>query len=406
LQFRRGFFVALLVIVCGALLVVGGAISLLMGFDIVMTERGSAMTLGGIIALSGGVIAVGIGFALLRLSQILAALQERNVRGARPVVTADRPVVPLAPAEPVMPADLPVPVVADSSAGRAGVGAGVVAAGLAASAAVAAAGYSSSQASGPDVLASDAGPPQGHAAMDEGLVPMPAMPGPPPLDGASAVAESSPTGASIPDLEEELARALAEPGSAPSPVVAREKSFSDGLSDLLASSRIRKRKSGPDTEVEAEPEAEPEAESGLDAESGPLTDHAPASVERMPSEHVVEKTMDAAEADESLVEPDVPGESSTGAAEDAAVDVLEAEEESTLADGPKTARFADEWNEADLTAAPPTSPALPSRKVLGTYNAGGRTYSMFADGSVEAVTESGVERFSSMDELRRHLVKV
>jgi hypothetical protein len=264
--------VALLVIVCGAMLVVGGAVSLLMGFDIVMTERGSAMTLGGIIALSGGVITVGIGFALLRLSQILAALQERNVRDARPVVTPDRPVVPRAPPEPVMSGDLPLAPVADSGVSRVSIGTGVVAAGLAASAAAVAAGYSSGDSSA-ETPHSDAASALGHAVIDEDIATMPAlsgavMPGPQPLEGAPAFAASPPSGGPIPDLEEELARALAEPGSVPPPVATREKSFSDGLSELLAMPKARRRKQAP--QAESEPETE----------SRPDTDREPASVEQ------------------------------------------------------------------------------------------------------------------------------
>jgi hypothetical protein len=389
--------VALLVIVCGALLMIGGAISLLMGFDIVMTERGSAMTLGGTIALSGGVIAVGIGFALLRLSQILAALQERNVQGVRPAVTPDRPVVPLAPPESVQPepappeAMPPLPI-SEPGASRVGIGAGAVAAGVAASAAVVAAGYSSAT-SGAETPGSGAASPPGHDAVDEGVVTIRGMFELSPRDNApDAVAPGPPQG-SIPDLEEELARALAEPGSAPPPLAAREKSFSDGLSDLLGKPKSRKRKDVPGQQTE--PDAVPGPETGL--ETTPVALPSP--------EPVAEPETVVAETDESIANPDLPVGTPVAIPAEAAGDAVAPEPEVAEVDMAETTHSADELTEADLMVAPPPAPVLPSRKVLGTYNAGGRTYSMYADGSVEAVTELGVERFSSMDELRRHLVK-
>ena len=44
--------------------------------------------------------------------------------------------------------------------------------------------------------------------------------------------------------------------------------------------------------------------------------------------------------------------------------------------------------------------------VLGSYKAGGRSYTMYSDGSVEAVTEAGVERFASLESLRAHLARI
>jgi prepilin-type processing-associated H-X9-DG protein len=41
--------------------------------------------------------------------------------------------------------------------------------------------------------------------------------------------------------------------------------------------------------------------------------------------------------------------------------------------------------------------------VIGRHSAGGRSYTMFADGSVETETASGAERFPSLEALRKHL---
>jgi hypothetical protein len=376
MQFRRGFFVALLVIVCGALLVTGGAISLLMGFDIVMTERGSAMTLGGVIALSGGVIAVGIGFALLRLSQILAALLERNKRGGRPVVTPDRPVMPLAVHDSPAPADVPPPLVGEPGVSRVGIGAGVAAAGLAASAAA----YSSLPAAA-RVMEPDASPDQERAVSTGGYDDAPGMPGRPDLDAVQVTDALPAQRESIPDLEEELARALAEPEVLSAPVPAREKSFAEGLNDLLA--KPKERKSAQDTDVLQDTGALQEAET----ETLPETSALPAFVETISAgQELMDDSIDAAPVDAP------PGD---GVAVPGIVEVA----------GPEMARALAEPVANDLIVARPSAPAPAARKVLGTYNAGGRTYSMYADGSVEAATESGIERFSSMDELRHHLVR-
>jgi hypothetical protein len=101
----------------------------------------------------------------------------------------------------------------------------------------------------------------------------------------------------------------------------------------------------------------------------------------------------------------VPEELREVVPEEAAVDAIAAEPDVAVAVMPEAALSTDEGTEAEQAVAPLSAPVLPSKKVLGTYNAGGRTYSMYADGSVEAVTEFGVERFNSMDELRRHLVR-
>jgi hypothetical protein len=382
---QKRFFVALLVIVCGALLVIGGAISLLLGFDIVMTERGSAMTLGGVIALSGGVIAVGIGFALLRLSQILAALQERNLRGVRPVVTQDRPVIPPVSAESVNSGDIPPSPAAEAGISRIGLGAGVVAAGVVASAAGFAATKSDNETL--DTGVATARLPDAPAVADTEIPDMPE------LSPSETAIASPPSLASIPDLEEELARALAEPEVEPLSAQVREKSFADGLTDLLGKPKGRKRKPEPEQEVQ------PESELDQDLATIDVSDPDP----------IAEVSAGTAGMDGGIFDaglPDVSAMMEDVSAVDTAVDPIAAVPDTLAAAISELAHPPSFTAETDMTIAPQTAPVSPSKKVLGTYNAGGRTYSMYADGSVEAVTENGVERFNSMDELRRHLVRI
>jgi hypothetical protein len=71
-------------------------------------------------------------------------------------------------------------------------------------------------------------------------------------------------------------------------------------------------------------------------------------------------------------------------------------------DSPGDARvWPDEAQSSELPAPEPAPE--PAATVLGSYRAGGRAYTMYSDGSVEAVTEAGVERFASMEALRAHL---
>ena len=48
-------------------------------------------------------------------------------------------------------------------------------------------------------------------------------------------------------------------------------------------------------------------------------------------------------------------------------------------------------------------PHVPAPTEVGRYNAGGATYVMYSDGSIEAETETGAYRFASMAELRDHI---
>jgi hypothetical protein len=76
------------------LLMAGGATSLLLGFDIVVTDRGMAMVLSGVTALSAGVLGVGIAL-LIRIAERMAADLAARPAGAEPA-RRFRPRVPLA----------------------------------------------------------------------------------------------------------------------------------------------------------------------------------------------------------------------------------------------------------------------------------------------------------------------
>ena len=308
---------ALFVIICGILLVLGGATSLLFGFDIVLTERGMAMVIGGTVALSGGVVAMGIGFTLRRLSQLLASM-EGPVKARRPVPT-DRPVVPMATSV-VAPENMSSPENRKSPALQTPIlnAPGLAATGVKAAAIVGSLGlakYTSPEA-------------DAAAAIDADI-------------SAPTIRElaAQPTQKSA-DLEEELARALAETDGAEKPP-----SFVEFLAHPAMKPKGRKRKN-----QEEDPQEE----------------------------------QDPAQRQEDT--PLLPEEARS----------TEIEVEAALAEA------------ANQQAANGASSVVETRQhpeILGSYTAGGRSYSMYADGSVEAVTEHGVERFSSLEDLRQHLAK-
>jgi hypothetical protein len=360
---------ALFVVIAGALLIIGGGTSLVLGFDIVMTERGSAMTLGGVMALSSGVIAVGIGFALMRMTQMLRMLDIRAKGFQGPGGRGSRPVVPLVPAEQEVSDAAPV----ESSASRrrpsiAAGGAGAVLAGGAAHAAA--------------------------AAAHEALSPAPAA--------ASMMSSdaSSPSQVSVPpDLEAELARALLDTGPSSAPA----RSFADGLYETLAEPAEARLMPPPDESVAAAyagadlPAVEKQELSPDDGDAGALS----ADEEEGIADGADEETSEAPAAEEAPAhDPAI-----AAAAPDTARSILETPGSGSIAMTTPGARdaFLDEPDFDDLKVGPRLPPQ--HGEVLGTYNIGGRTYSMYSDGSVEAITEGGIERFSSMDDLRQHLAK-
>jgi hypothetical protein len=60
---------------------------------------------------------------------------------------------------------------------------------------------------------------------------------------------------------------------------------------------------------------------------------------------------------------------------------------------------------AEEAAAPEAAPSQPDRKVIGSYTIGPNSYTMYADGSVEALTPNGLYSFGSLDELRSFIEK-
>ncbi len=61
--------------------------------------------------------------------------------------------------------------------------------------------------------------------------------------------------------------------------------------------------------------------------------------------------------------------------------------------------------EAEPAAEVPEEAGEPVRSVIGTYESGGNTYTMYSDGSIDASTPAGDFHFASLDELKRFIAE-
>jgi hypothetical protein len=397
---------ALFIILAGSFLILGGLISLLSGFDIVMTERGSAMTIGGTIALSGGVIAVGIGFSLLRLSQILRALEstvEEEAEIASDSMQKDLPALspiqsgPIGPLEnpaskatggpdneedtilisPLTRKDIHVPASRPGflrtsglkSSATAG-SAGTVVAGAVAGVAVA----------GAAIIAMGKNP---EAVENEEAETNPGISALNPALEFQATESTDLTGL---DLDAELSRALAEDFQAPHAIDAADEDvrFNKGLTEVLSKPRKRGKKETGHQEIGNQETGHQETGS-----RNALREAGTADARIKMSAPTTDGQQDPAqelEIEESLFVQN------TQSSESLSHDQSSATQDSTHKPDPDAVKEA-----ASEETSGPT--------ILGTYNADDGTYIMYSDGSVEAISESGVKKFSSMEDLRTHLSK-
>ena len=366
---------AIFVVVAGVLLMLGGATALLFGFDIVMTERGSAMVIGGTVTLSGGAITVGIGFALVKLNQILRTLALRDGKMLRATPPTDRPVVPMIASETALSAQSlspqsPEPSLAGMPVTRmpvTGMAAtdmavgGLAVAGLAVAGA-AAAGYSMVPKTNVDEPNLD-----GTGLSEQDVV---AFADVTPAENTEIEANTAPQNPmSSLDLEAELSRALNETGYSNE----KDRRFTAGLSEHLS-------KSGGVTPSPLSVSLPQESSSKEDTASGGTAISDPLVLS------FVQPHSDTRADDDNIVE---------GAEDEPIVSI-----EGTDLDGDPT-----DVVDIDTAHGPGVAPPLDGERpeVLRTYNAGGRSYTIYVDGSVEAETKNGVERFVSMEEFRHHL---
>jgi hypothetical protein len=382
---------ALLIVILGLLLSAGGAFFIILGFDIVMTDRGAAMTTSGTIALSSGIVTLAIGLALRRLTQILRVLTLREPSKPAADVRAGQQSDPGGAPDPA-PAHHLMPSTADPAAAQ-GASAQRTAAAAAGVAAV-----------GAGALIANA---VVRAAKPDPLTP------PLPASEPAAFGSADPAARSFPQPDHGRAEPMAD-GDAP----AADERSSDAMTEL-------------DRILGFAPE-EPPVISDDDLANAPMVAEAAPAGGDLPDDMIDARSDAAAEADEGAprgdaregdlefllkgeeaadpIEPPHPdddflndahpaGEADDGPDRD---DGAEGDEPSPAAPAHRPEHADDSRVEA-MAALPEAAAMRPM--VLGSYKAGGRVYTMFADGSVEAVTEHGVERFASMEALRAHLAR-
>jgi hypothetical protein len=414
---------ALMLIIAGACLALGGLLGLLSGFDAMTTERGAAATIAGVTALSGGLIAIGLGCVVARLSQILTAYEDDseeriaaalNADAAPPpasaAISAPAP-LPVTPPEPApmtepepTPVTAPTPIAAAQTEddtllrnplnrsdkpeavepeskrntsttsrllARLGRNKGALATGSAAGAAIA-----------------------GTAAvLAAGKTPEPKA------EELARKAEEEPQA----KVEHERDEPLERPTVAPEPASAPEfVSAPDLLSetDRLEAELAKALKEDLETSAPADPE--PVVEQVTEPVPAPKATRGRRKFSEMlepkpaSAPEIVELATEPTEVTPSTAEiPDTVSESINTVAEAIAERAIDSTN--------------PESNEAAVE--PEQAPAEPedlkdsSPAILGRYVRDGHTYTLYADGSVDALTEAGVKRYASMEELRRELTK-
>jgi hypothetical protein len=430
---------ALMLIIAGACLALGGLLGLLSGFDAMTTERGAAATIAGVTALAGGLISIGLGCVVARLSQILAAYEDDSEERIAAALNADvpeksipvtAPIVAVQPEVEAKPAAEPIAVEApkveaaqitaqpvegdtllrnplnqrreaeaveteskskQSTASRLlsrlGRNKGTLATGAAAGATIAGAAVALGAARQPEPK--DKKPADGPATFDRQKTDNPVL------------VEAEPVLAAIETSSED--ETSSEPDFTPDPLIA-----SENLEIELANALSEDLEPAQSEEIKA------------DAIPEPVPPPKPARGRRKFSEMLETKPAPPVEiadvAAESAEPPaEMPEEVETvveAVVETSDVEPEEADAERETSDvGPDTTASAANEETEDLSVKSaelndePDQITAQTPAVLGRYVRDGHTYTLYADGSVDALTEAGLKRYASMEELRKELTK-
>ncbi len=333
---------AYLVLALGALLSVGGGLSIFYGAGIVEVERGWTGVIAGATSLTGGILTIALGL-------ILRTLLEMRVTTGVAAAGVDRVSEPVSSALPEPAPAIPAPV------------------------AVAEADLEG------DLLAAFLSPhPDGTAASTTTSPPM--------------RAETSESVAPAP-LREEV---VPEP---PAPV--------DELAEpARARSRLRVGFKSPAAEAAAPPEASadqatlPAMDDWLDRAFSSLDSELGAGIEEPHRENAAPQPTQ----DEAHPETYPRAFAGHGVAE---IERISSHEINPPEAGPQELVTREATPAHPPVSAPtphPAAAAPPSQSaIIGRYEADGTSYVMFADGSIEAQSEAGVYRFSSMTELKAYI---
>jgi hypothetical protein len=318
-------------------MILGGLLAAVLGWDIVLVERGWTMVIAGSITAASGALLLGITAAVSKLVKIQAELMRLHAGLNEPE-----------PAQVPSSAELSVAALAGGLLGGASAG---------------------------------------NAKEDEEQPTLPLFPG---RDAPADDVEPAPVAERVEEAPEPIAplgpRAYPEPQAAREP----EPASDDGLSEakvpgFLLAERYSEERYGGDAYPPVRPpeldEAlyarDPAEEQGSDIVPEEPPAPVPATEEEHPDDLMVERraeTVFPAEerTDETAAEPDEPAPSETRA-------------EELVADHP-----AEESGDEQRSAL----------AIVGTYTSGDNTYVMFSNGSIEAQTPRGVFNFDSLDELK------
>ena len=409
----------------GALLSLGGAVSIWNGVDVIQSERGWVGVIAGSVTLTGGIVTFAL-FLLIREVQALRASVSASAR--------------MAPVPPPPPRAVPVvaPVIADEAAPVAPVLQEPVAA-------VVSAPVDSAPAAPPVVETASREPPAPQAPPHESLafeqvfppVPVPPTPVAPPSErfrfrsadaaigvaaGAAAIGmfARSRAGSSTPEAPSAESQFPAEPAPQPQTEAQAEhvpspESVLELLEEALQEPLPEAASQAVSTETATHAEAatgEPKAEAGAPASEETVVSPGYAWLERAlgrdegrkspaldwlrsrpPTELLIDPAATAlgVPAEPPVAEP----EASPALAEP--VEKAAAETGATVETAPvdEAAAVQEQAEQAPEPAAEPG--------VLGRYSSGGSDYTLYSDGSIDAQTEQGLFHFASMAELRAHI---
>ena len=443
-----------LALALGALLALGGAVSLWNGIDVIQSERGWASVIAGATALAGGVVTFGIFLVIRELQAIRASLM--MVLESEPLPAS----APAAPASPAVAVEPPAPAVAAPP-----VVWPVEPAPPAAEPA-------------PEPVASAHAPkePPPHESFDQIFPPVPLEPPPAPparepfrfrasgaalglaagaaaigafgrsraSDSAEAPQQAEPAAEAQPqrdgheEAQEQAPQDQAQQDHAPIPHDVEALSVSEaeleetaaalrGESPAPAAQEHTDESQAPEVHQE-EPSAPEPAATGDAGQPGgePVAEEPPSAevdeTQASPGYAWLERALAREEGQKSpalewlrsrpptslLIDPAAPAEEPQAPAEEpvsepapatgdgAAHDAHEASAHEASAEAP-----SGEHQGAQEEAQAEPAPAEPS--VIGRYSSGGNEYTLYSDGAIDAQTEQGLFRFESMQELRAYI---
>ncbi len=408
----------------GALLSLGGAVSIWNGVDVIQSERGWVAVIAGSVTLTGGIVTFAL-FLLIREVQALRATVSAAARTA------------LVPPPPPRAVPVVAPDIAEEPAPVAPVLQEPVAAAISAP-------VDSAPVAPPVVEPAPMEPTVPQAPPHESLafeqvfppVPVPPTPVAPPSErfrfrstdaaigmaaGAAAIGmfARSRAGSSTPETPSPEAAVSAEPAPPPQAEaqpdhVPSPESVLELLEEALQEPQPEAASQTASTEAATDVEAatgEPKTEEGQSASAEAVVSPGYAWLERALGRDEGRKSpaldwLRSRPPTELLIDPaatapGVPAEA-PAAEPEASIPAEPVEEAVPEAESAVETAPADEGAaEQEQSEQAPEPAAEPG--VLGRYSSGGSDYTLYSDGSIDAQTEQGLFHFASMAELRAHI---